>query len=171
MRMTEPTARARAYDLMGLALNALGVRDDSAMRSTGGPCVEDADVNKQRHGYVSVGYGLELQYTSFATAAEAARKVLKAWVDAGHIATQGWTGGTPAAPEPALFARSAPDGYLMSVSVNNHMTLEFGVSSPCFPGRETATPSPSQSSPVSAASAAQPPRADGGSNRIRDILG
>ncbi|MGR6998392.1 hypothetical protein ACU686_10330 [Yinghuangia aomiensis] len=58
MRMTEPAARARAYDLMGLALNALGVRDDSAMRSVGGPCVEDADVNKQRHGYVSVGYGL-----------------------------------------------------------------------------------------------------------------
>ncbi|MGA4545140.1 hypothetical protein ACPA54_34640 [Uniformispora flossi] len=170
MRMTEPAARARAYDLMGLALNALGVRDDSGMRSVGGPCVEDADVNKQRHGYVSVGYGLEVQYTSFATASEAANKVLKAWVDAGHIATQGWTGGTSAAPEPALFARSAPDGYLMSVSVNNHMTLEFGVSSPCFPGQETAAPTAPRSS-ASAAPATQPPRADGGSHRIRDVLG
>ncbi|MGR6998391.1 hypothetical protein ACU686_10325 [Yinghuangia aomiensis] len=57
------------------------------------------------------------------------------------------------------------------MSVNNHMTLEFGVSSPCFPGQETATPSASQSSSMSAAPAAQPPRTEGSSTRVRDVLG
>ncbi|WP_345680432.1 hypothetical protein [Yinghuangia aomiensis] len=66
--MKEPEARSRAYDLMTIALKALGIADDSALRPYSAGCVEDADLNKERHGYISVGYDLTLSYTSFGKA-------------------------------------------------------------------------------------------------------
>lgn len=164
--MKEPEARSRAYDLMTIALKALGITDDSALRPYSAGCVEDADLNNERHGYISVGYDLTLSYTSFGKASDAAHKVHDAWVAAGHISTGTWTWGSPGTPEPMLSARSVPDGFLMGADVNTQIKLRVGVSSPCFQGPETAKPAASPS-----AADAKFDREDGGSTRIRDILG